>query len=196
MQYSKNGYSYENVVPGGFVPGNLNIYLYLDRLRKLRDLQDFTYDAYGRFGYRFGKAIRGKAVNKLTEQDKFLYFGGIGRVGYKESLNEVARSKVCIDLPGEGPFCFRLVDYLAVGSCIIAYPHESELPIPLIPGKEIIYCKEDLSDLNELCQYYITHDKERETVAQNACAYFDHNLSRTKLADYYVNTIISRVANL
>lgn len=192
MQYAKAGYSYENVVPGGFIPAYSSIYLYLDELRSLRDRQRFLYDAYGRFGGRFAKTIRGKAVSQLMAQEKFAYYGGIGKVSYKKSLYEVARSKVCVDLPGVGPFCFRLVDYLAVGSCVIAYPHDAEFPTPLIPGKEIIYCKKDLSDLNDLCYYYITHEQEREAIAQNARAYFDRHLSRPRLAEYYVNKTLNR----
>ena len=195
MQYAKGGYPYEKVVPGGFIPAYSEIYLYLDKLRRLRDSHEFLYDAYGRFGENFSKSIRGQACQKLSGQKKFSYFGGIGRVSYKKSLFEAARSKVCIDLPGVGPLCFRLVDYLAIGSCIIAYPHEAEFPVPLEPGKEIIYCKKDLSDLNELCEYYIAHDNEREEIAQNARAYFDRYLSRTKLASYYVNSILSRISH-
>jgi len=190
MQYAQEGYPYNNVIPGGFIPAYSSIYLHLDKARKLGDQQIFPYDAYGRFGGRFAKTIRGQAVEKLSSQNDFLYQGGIGRVSYKNSLYEIARSKVCIDLPGYGPLCFRLVDYLAVGSCIIAYPHHASLPVPLTPGKEIVYCKEDLSDLNDLCNFYITHDKEREEIARGARNYFDRHLSRPKLASYYISRIL------
>ncbi len=190
MQYATEGYAASNIVPGGFIPAYSNIYCYLDQVRKIRDRQTYLYDAYGRFGGRFAKNIRGQAVEKLSSQTQFSYQGGIGRVSYKESLFEVARSKVCIDLPGYGPLCFRLIDYLAVGACIIAYPHQAKLPVPLTPGQEIIYCREDLSDLNDLCEFYINNDKERESVAQAARAYFDTYLSRPNLASYYVNTVL------
>lgn len=190
MQYAVDGYTASNVVPGGFIPAYSRIYLYLDQARAVRDQQDFVYDAYGRFGGRFAKDVRGRAVEKLSSQTRFLYQGGIGRVSYKNSLFEVARSKVCIDLPGYGPLCFRLIDYLAVGACIIAHPHAAKLPIPLKHGQEIVYCKEDLSDLNELCEYYIHHEAEREAIAQRAREYFDTYLCRPKLASYYINTIL------
>jgi hypothetical protein len=190
MQYATEGYSRANVVPGGFIPAYSNIYLYLEQVRKLRARQTYSYDAYGRFGGRFAKNIRGQAVEQLSSQTQFSYQGGIGRVSYKDSLFEIARSKVCIDLPGYGPLCFRLIDYLAVGACIIAYPHQAKLPVPLTPGREIIYCREDLSDLNDLCEFYIHNGQEREAVAQAARAYFNDNLCRPKLASYYINTIL------
>lgn len=190
MQYAIEDYALSNIMPGGFIPAYSNIYLYLDKARKLRDRQTYLYDAYGRFGSRFAKTIRGQAVEKLSSQTRFSYQGGIGRVSYKESLFEAAQSKVCVDLPGYGPLCFRLIDYLAVGACIIAYPHQAKLPAPLAPGREIIYCREDLSDLNDLCEFYIHNGKEREAVAQAARTYFDTNLCRPKLASYYINTIL------
>lgn len=195
MQYSTDGYAFDNVVPGGFVPGYSSVYLHLDKLRAIRSKQEFLYDVYGRFGGRFAKEIRGQAVDLVSSQREFSYHGGIGKVSYKNSLFEVARSKVCLDMPGMGPLCFRLIDYLAVGACVIAYPHQARFPVPLTPGKEIIYCKEDLSDLNELCEYYITHEEERETIARNARAYFDRHLSRRALASYYVNTILDQVVD-
>lgn len=82
MQYAKQGYPYKNIVPGGFIPAYSTAYLYLDKARKIRDSQTFLYDAYGRFGGRFAKSIRGSAVEKLSSQSDFSYHGGIGRVRY------------------------------------------------------------------------------------------------------------------
>ncbi|PSN20731.1 hypothetical protein C7271_00635 [filamentous cyanobacterium CCP5] len=191
MQYSSKGYSANNVVPGGFIPNYSNIYLHIEKVRQLRGKQKFLYDAYGRFGGRFSKTIRERAVGILSSQAKFPYHGGIRRVSYKNSLFETARSKVCIDLPGVGPLCFRLIDYLAVGACVVAYPHHAQLPVPLTAGKEIIYCQEDMSDLVDLCEYYIHHDEEREKIALAARNYFDSHLARPKLSSYYINTILS-----
>ena len=193
MQYATEGYSFNNIVPGGFVPANSSIYLHLNKVRKIRNSQSFIYEVYGRFGSRFAKTIRRQATEKLAAQNKFSYEGGIGRVSYKKSLYEIAASKVCVDLPGHGPLCFRLIDYLAVGSCIVAYPHKAKLPVPLTPGKEIVYCQEDLSDLNDICEYYINHDREREEIARASRAYFDTHLRRPVLASYYINTIINSV---
>lgn len=190
MQYSSDGYSFDNIVPGGFIPAKSNIYLSIHELRSIRDKRDFLYDVYGRFGGHFAKTTRGRAVEQLSSQNRFSYYGGIAKVSYKGSLFETARSKVCVDLPGNGPLCFRLIDYLAVGACIVAYPHHAKLPVPLTPGKDIVYCKEDLSDLNEICEFYVSHPEEREQLSLNSRSYFDKYLSRSKLASYYINTII------
>lgn len=196
MQYRTEGYEFENVVPGGFVPADLKIYLHLQKLRALRDHQGFLYDAYGRFGRNFAKSVRGKAVDILNSQDQFSYHGGLGRVCYVESLREAARSKVCVDLPGNGPFCFRLIDYMAIGACIVAYPHHSQFPVPLRDRFNIVYCKEDMSDLNELCAYYASNSQEREAIAQNSRAYFDEYLCKERLALHYIEQILAHIRAL
>lgn len=191
MQFALAGYREKNIVPGGFIPARSSAYLNLKRLRQLRDHQDFSFDVYGRFGKRFAKILRGQAVDLLCEQTVFAYQGGLGRVSYQESLEEVSRSKVCVDLPGQGPLCFRLIDYLAVGACVVAYPHQARLPVPLEHGKHIVYCREDMSDLVDLCRYYCDHAAEREAIAQNARSYFDRYLCRPQLASYYINAILA-----
>ena len=115
-------------------------------------------------------------------------------VAYADFLQEVARSKICIDLPGLGDFCFRLVNYLAVGSFVIAYPHKSVLNVPRVDREHIVYCKEDFSDLNELCEYYLKNDSEREEIAANARRFFDLYLHKDNLVKYYLKTILDRLA--
>lgn len=196
MQFSTGGYPESNVVPGGFIPAHSSIYLTLKQLRHLRDQQNFKFEAYGRFGKRFAKTIRGQAVGILSVRETLNYYGGIGRVSYQKSLTEVAHSKVCVDLPGNGPLCFRLIDYLAVGACVIAYPHKAQLPVPLEHGKNIVYCKEDLSDLADLCEYYAKNGRKRETICKNARTYFDQYLSRPQLASYYINTLLRKIGKV
>jgi hypothetical protein len=189
MQYARDGYEWNWIVPGGFVPADASLYRHLSYLRQLRDRQVFTHDVYGRFGRHLGTAIRTRAVEVLVQQQKFHYEGGLKKVRYQRSLQEVAQSKVCLDLPGNGSFCFRLVDYMAVGACIISYPHQTLLPSPLIDRQHIVYCQEDFSDLVELCAYYIENETAREQLCQQSRNYFDHYLDRSQLARYYLTTM-------
>lgn len=193
MQYDWQGYGRENVVPGGYVPGTNRLYFYLTSRRKLRERQLFRHDVYGRFGREFGKSIREQALSLLEAQQCFAFEGGLKLVPYAVFLEEVARSKVCIDLPGTGDLCFRLVNTLAIGSCIVAYPQQTRLPVPLVPGKHIVYTRPDLSDLVSLCEHYVEHAAEREEIARNAREYFDLNLHKDNLILYYLRTILDRI---
>ena len=193
MQYAKDGYGYSNVVPGGFVPDGKRLYFHLSKLRKLNDRKQFLYDVYGRFGLDYAREIREKAVGVLNRQNSFNFEGGMKKVSYLEFLKEVAQSKICIDLPGLGDFCFRLVNYLSIGTCIIAYPHRTTLHVPLIDRKHIVYVKEDFSDLVELCQYYLENDREREEIARNAREFFDLYLHKDNLVKYYLKTCLEKL---
>lgn len=193
MQYRKGGYGIDSVVPGGYVPDGKRLYHHLGNLRDLRDRGEFRYDVYGRFGFAYAREVREKAVSVLSEQNRFAFEGGMKMVYYLEFLQEVARSRVCIDMPGLGDFCFRLINYFAIGTCVIAYPHRTTLNAPLVDRKHIVYCKEDFSDLVDLCEYYLTHDAEREEIAANARQFFDRYLHKDNLAKYYLRTCLDRL---
>lgn len=188
MQYQLEGYAYRNVIPGGYVVDTPRLYMQLTKLREARDTKRFEFEVYGRFGREFGTEIRKRAVGLLERQKRFAFEGGLNILPYHEFLQEATRAKVCVDLPGRGDFCFRLVNYLAIGNCVIAYPHRNQLHVPLVPGKHIVYAKSDLSNLVELCEYYLEHSEEREEIKRNARNYFDCYLHKDNLANYYLRT--------
>ncbi len=193
MQYDANGYSAPNVVPGGYVADGKRLYRRLNKLRKLRGQRIYRNDVSGRFGLAYAREIREKATGMLIAQDRFGFEGGMNPIAYSEFLEEIARSRICIDLPGLGPFCFRLINYLAIGSCIIAYPHSALMHIPLVDRTHIVYCKPDMSDLVDLCEYYLAHDDEREQIALNARQFFDRYLHKDNLVRYYLRTCLDRL---
>jgi hypothetical protein len=200
FQFRREGYPQDNVVPGGYVLANDVAYRYLPALRALRSLRRFRYDVYGRFGLDRGSAeIRRRGVELLSartdlrfEGSLFRYPGGPPKVPYRRYLFEVARAKVCLDLPGGGDLCTRLVDCLAIGSCVVGPPHRVRLPVPLVAGEHVIHCAPDLSDLGDLCADLVRDDRERERIARSAREYFDRHLRRERLGRYYVEQIRSR----
>jgi hypothetical protein len=193
MQFLSSGYADDSVVPGGFPPSWPSLYDYLGRLREIRGQRRFASDVYGRFNAEPAPQTRREAVRLLSEQRRFTYEGGLRVLRYSRYLTDIARSKVCVDLPGYGDFCFRLIDYLAIGSCVIGRRPSTSLHAPLTHGVNIVYCADDLSDLVELCDYYSNHRDEREHIAEEARAHFDRFLERTQWAAYYLHTAIQHL---
>jgi hypothetical protein len=186
MQHRAEGYGLENVLPGGFVPNSERLYSYLALVRRARDARQFELDAYGSFSAGYASEVRRQAIGALTAQQQFNFGGGWNVVRYSGFLDRVAHSKVCIDLPGNGPFCFRLIDYLAVGSCIVGPPHGTVLHVPLVDGEHVTYTDPSLANLVEVTAELVADESRRERLASNARDFFDRFLDARQLTAYYL----------
>jgi hypothetical protein len=193
MQYLREGYGESRIVPGGYVSNSMLIDWYARGPQRTRDQQHFRWDVYGRFGTQFATDVRAKAIQMLQEQRRVQFFGGHRKVHFTKFLKEIAQSRVCLDLPGNGPFCFRFINYLAVGACVISPPQATTLPAPLIDRKHVVYTKPDMSDLVDLCEHYVNDTRARETIVSNARQYYRQHLYWRSLSDYYLRTMLDRL---
>lgn len=193
MQHLLGGYDLGRVLPGGYVCDGRQIYLHLPRLRRLRDRGDFKFDVYGRFSTEFAGDIRRRAVEKLSAQNLFRFEGGLKKVKYLDFLKEIAQAKVCIDLPGQGDFCFRLMNYLAIGACVVGPRPRTTLHMPLVDNEHLAYTKDDLSDLVDVCHYYLENDDPREEMCRNSRDFFERYLHRDNLTNYYLRSCLDRI---
>jgi hypothetical protein len=191
LQFSSEGYPFDHVLPGGYVVKQQKFYRYLPHIRALKEKRSL-FDVYGRFSPR--SELRNKIVSRLKSQNLFKFEGGLEMAVYAQSLWEEARARITLDLPGYGSFCYRLPEYLAIGSCVIALPHQNRLPIPLVDREHIAFTKPDGDDLLDLCEYYLEHHTERENLMKNSRDYFDRYLDYRQLGAYYLSTLIERLA--
>ena len=191
MQYDARGYDFPPVVPGGFVGADLSLYRFATRLRGPRRRREPV--VYGRFGMHFGTEIRSKALRILGKQDKIRFEGTPEIIRYSRFLEEAARSALCLDLPGNGYLCFRLVDYLAIGGAIVSPAPRNTLPVPLEDGRHVLYCQEDLSDLVSICEGALGQPHLLAELRANAAEYFDRYMHRDQLAGYYLSSILEEV---
>jgi hypothetical protein len=189
MQHRAGGYGAEHVVPGGYVPAHERVYRLLRRARRRRDERAFHADVYGRFSLAAAADVRRRAVTLLREQDRLHFDGDLKVTRYGRSLMDAAGARVCLDLPGRGDLCHRLVEYLAVGTCVVAVRHRVELHVPLVDGEHLVYVEPDLDGLVETCARLAADERERERLAANARSYFDRYLHRDQLAAYYLQRL-------
>lgn len=192
MEFAREGYGpRDHLLPGSYVNNDAVIYRYLARLRQLRDEAPPLYEVHGRFGLSLEK--RRPALEVLRNARRFSWYGGEGKVRYRAFLEEVARSRVVIDLPSMSSMTFRLMDYLAIGCCIVGPPHTCQLLAPFEDGVHVAYCRPDYSDLEDVCAYYLEHDEERLALIRNSRRFFDDNVHRDQVATYYLHHCLERL---
>ncbi|MCW3027824.1 MAG: hypothetical protein JWN81_1035 [Solirubrobacterales bacterium] len=190
FQYQRGGYpEFANVSPGGYITDKPFLYAHWCRLRALRRGTRPTSEVFGRYGLRFGGPVREAAIERLRSDGRFDYSGGTRRTHHTRYLREMASAGVCVDLPGQGPFCCRLVEGLAMGCFIIAARHTAEMPVKLRDGVEIVYCEEDLSDLGDLCAEYARDDSRRLPIEAAAARYFDEHLHPVRMGERYLRVV-------
>lgn len=186
MQYRAEGYDNPRVVPGGYVPARPYLARYLPALRHVRDRSAPRFDVYGRFSLSYAPDYRRQAVEALQAQRRFGYEGSLKLLPYAAYLRETARSRVCIDLPGNGDLCHRLIDYLAVGCCVVRPEPLTRLPVALTDGLNIRYVQRDLSDLVDACAELIADPQRTTRIGLAAREYYDRYLEAGQLAGYYL----------
>jgi len=187
MQHHKEGYSSSNnIVPGGFLTNGSLAYHLSDRLRRSGNKR---YDVYGRFSLDFARGTRREALDLLIGQKDFDFEGGERIKSYGKYLRECVGSKVCVDLPGNGEICFRLIDYLCLGCPIVSVKNNVVFPEPLVDGEHLLFCKKDLSDMLDLCQEVLANQELRNRLSNGAKNYFDSYLHREQLTCFYLSEI-------
>lgn len=191
FQFRDGGYPERRIVPGGYLPRSALLYKMLTYLRWSKDHRRPQFDVYGRFGMEFSPGIRGDVLRRMTEGVLFRFHGGMGRVRYSRYLREVARSRVCLDLPGQGPLCFRLIEYLAVGSAIVARPHCVVLPGCLVDGVHIAYCRSGSEEMVQRCKSLLDVPGQERAMVAATRDFFDRYLHRDQLSAYYVNLVLA-----
>ena len=110
-----------------------------------------------RFDCKSNGTVRNQVMKKYKRKGQFY-------------LQEIHAAKIGLNFRGGGWDTVRLWELAAMGCFIISQRLNIEINPPFIDKEEIVYCKDDLSDLVELCEYYLEHDDERERIAKNARA--------------------------
>ena len=104
-------------------------------------------------------------------------------------LQEIASSKIGLNFRGGGWDTLRLWELTGMGCFVISQKLQIHIDNNFIDKEEIVYCKDDLSDLVELCEYYLEHDDERKRIALNARKKVEQFHSDISRAEYIINKI-------
>ncbi|MBM2839164.1 MAG: glycosyltransferase family 1 protein [Deltaproteobacteria bacterium] len=83
-------------------------------------------------------------------------------------LEELKSCKIVLNFRGVGWDTLRYWEAPAIGRFMISQKPKIVIPDNFRDGKEIVFCKDDLSDLIDLCEFYLKNEELRETIARNA----------------------------
>lgn len=83
-------------------------------------------------------------------------------------LQELASCKVGLNFRGGGWDTLRFWEIPALGGFMISQKLNIQIDNNFTDGENIVYCKDDLSDLTELCDYYLKHKDKRVEIGQYA----------------------------
>jgi len=93
-------------------------------------------------------------------------------------LQELSQCRIVLNFRGGGWDTMRYWEAPAVGAFMITQKPGILIPNNFADKSEVVYCKDDLSDLIELCDYYLNNETERERIAENG---------RQKLITYHAD---------
>lgn len=80
-------------------------------------------------------------------------------------LQELSRCKVSLNFRGAGWDTLRYWEVFGLGGFMISQEPQIHIPEPFLDQEHLIHCKDDLSDLVDLCEYYLERPELRKEIA-------------------------------
>ena len=107
------------------------------------------------------------AVSAISNQNKVVSNVALK---WKDYMNELTNSKICISPFGYGEVCWRDFEAISCGALLVKQDmgHIKVSPEIYLPYETYIPIRWDLSDLEEKCDYYLKHEEERQRIINNA----------------------------
>lgn len=105
-----------------------------------------------RFDCRENGTVKSQVMSKYKRKGSFY-------------LQELARCKIVLNLRGAGWDTLRYWEVPALGGFMISQKPEILIKNNFIDGKEVVFCSSDMSDLLDLCKYFLKHESAREKIA-------------------------------
>ena len=97
---------------------------------------------------------------------------------------ELAKCRIVLSLRGGGWDTLRYWEVPALGPLLVSQKLDIVIPNDFENQKHLVHCKDDLSDLIEICQYYLDHEAERLKISQAAYAHAQKYHTHIARADY------------
>lgn len=169
----------------------------LDRIKKINPTQK-KYDVS--FWAVESAPIRTQALTLIQDKYDCKSNGTSLNQSFKEYnrrglfyLEELQACKVVLNFRGGGWDTLRYWEVPALGTFMISQKPQIVIPNEFEHKQNIVYCKDDLSDLTELIDYYLANEKERETLAKASFEHLKKYHSDVARANYVLQMIKEKV---
>lgn len=180
---------------------------HLEEIRKIKKEKEYKHDMTGLF-WHDDRGLRRKCIETSR---KMGLKGPLGlqkfkrgpkvppglkepKLPYFEHLKAQAQSKLNLALPGGMalPYCsFRHVELWGMGAAVLTIKPDAKLVGE--PKDCWVEFKRDMSDFEQIVKYYLTHDAEREKIADNGLRYFEEHLTPEAHAKYIIAKVLERL---
>jgi len=185
LQFRCGGYAESTVIPGGYAAPKLSLYRYARRWRALGERETADAPIFARFSP--SSDVRRELLETVRRAGWASDRVVVGS-SWLEYMHDLSRAPICLDAPGRGEICFRLVEALAVGACVVGPELEAELHVPT--NEAVVRVRRDHSDLVTACDGLLHDAAQRTSLRLRAAEYFDRYLDIHQLGAYYVRAML------
>lgn len=107
-------------------------------------------------------------------------------------LRELGSSRISCNFRGVGWDTLRYWEIPAVQSLMVSQKPGIVIPNNFIHGEHVLFCKDDLSDLVDLIDYYLLHDDETKEISASAHTFSMKHHTNIQRAEYFLEIVSSK----
>lgn len=107
-------------------------------------------------------------------------------------LKELGSSRISCNFRGVGWDTLRYWEIPAVQSLMVSQRPQIVIPDNFVHGEHVIFCKDDLSDLTKIIDYYLAHDDETDEISASARDFLMKHHTHVQRAEYFLEKIGAR----
>jgi hypothetical protein len=116
-----------------------------------------------------------------------------GKLSPNDYFSEIQKSKIAISMRGGGFDTQRFWEIVACKTLLISEVPDIDIPEAFEHKKHAVFCKSNLSDLEELVRYYLENDREREEIVKQGYQHLLNYHTSEKRANYFLDICLKEI---
>ncbi len=102
-------------------------------------------------------------------------------------LEDLGRSRIACNFRGVGWDTLRYWEIPAVGALMLSQKPGIEIPDNFVHGEHVVFCRDDLSDLTSLLDYYLSHEDEMAEMTERAKQHLQKYHTHLRRAEFLID---------